>query len=138
MENHENICPFLCECKKSKGRKLYDIYTSWLENEDNKPFDDLTEVEQIAWIMASNWKKKPQLPPAMDNLFKGFDMDNEIEDEHDDTPTETPKGKKKVKAKKNKKDPTDTEVEDKVIKTARKKLENIKKEKKKIEQQLSA
>ena len=50
--------PELCECKKEKGRKLYNVYSSWI-NEEDKEFDTLTPEVQNAWIMASNNKFRP-------------------------------------------------------------------------------
>ena len=47
--------PELCECKIEKGRKLYNVYSSWIDGED-KEFDTLTPEIQNAWIMASNNK----------------------------------------------------------------------------------
>lgn len=53
----------LCDCKKNKGRKLYDTYGSWVDHkafdgEKLKEFDELPEIIQIAWVMTANGKKK--------------------------------------------------------------------------------
>jgi hypothetical protein len=65
MEHNDidEICPTMCECKTVKGRKLYDIYCSWVDEEGITPFSELSHKEKVAWIMSANWKRKPDEPP---------------------------------------------------------------------------
>lgn len=115
--NVDELCPTLCECKTVKGRKLYDIYCSWVEDENLKSFDDLSHKEKVAWVMSANWKKKPpseppedeQLNETVEQIIKEIKKDN--------------------KPKRNKKDITDKEIGEKQVKETRHKLQVIKKEK---------
>lgn len=41
----------ICSCKQTKGKKLYEIYKSYLPNE--LEYDDLQHEIKNAWLMAS-------------------------------------------------------------------------------------
>ncbi len=87
--------PELCECKKAKGRKIYDIFRSW--NGDILPFDDLDEKAQIAWVMTGNGKKCPLIAPS--------DEEPEEEEQHNEAkPKKERKPKENVKKQSHKKD----------------------------------
>ena len=82
----------LCECKKERGRKLYNVYSSWIDGED-KAFDTLSPDVQNAWIMASNNKYRTISNEKIDKIL----------DEVMEKVTEK-KEKKKKKEKQNKED----------------------------------
>jgi hypothetical protein len=56
----------ICECKSTRGEKLYNCYASWTDyksfnGEDLKKFNELPDHIRMAWIMASNGKIKPEI-----------------------------------------------------------------------------
>ena len=111
--------PDLCECKKEKGRKLYSIYSSWIDVNE-KDFDTLTPEIQNAWIMASNNKYRTLPKEQIDKIL----------DEVMEKVTEKKENKKKKEKQKNEEE----QQKDKQIEKPRKILNKIKKKKQEEEE----
>lgn len=76
----------ICQCKSTRGQKLYDIYREW--SGATPTYEDLTETDKTAWVMSALGKRKPvELQPQADEAVPKAEK-----------PAPKPRGKRASKA----------------------------------------